>query len=168
MNNIAPHKTNTMLLPLVTGHFTHRSRSSVCSEHMWNTAHLQCVFLVWMWERMHIYQGRLRPQLSELAVSFGFIDVGGPNLGSKGTHKWNHGSHNFEILWFTYLCKLGPFTYTVHRQQIVEDRNLLGGNQCDDKGDLSTYYVPHITQMFTCYLYVTQKSTVNYILVCLV
>lgn len=53
------------------------------------------------------------------------------------------------------------------KQKVVEDRNLLVGNQCDDKGYLSTYYVLDTTQVFICHLCVAQKSTVKYVLVCL-
>ena len=55
----------------------------------------------------------------------------------------------------------------MHRRQVVEDMNLLVENQCDDKGYLSTYYVLDTTQVFVCHLYVAQKSTVKYVLVCL-
>ena len=55
----------------------------------------------------------------------------------------------------------------MHRQQVVEDTSLLVGNQCDDKGYVSTHYVLDTTQMFICHLYVAQKSTLKYVFVCL-
>lgn len=132
----------------LTEDFICRSRSSVCLDHMWNMAHLQCadeasiLFLLCL-SSLDVREGVHSAGTPENTIKDPALNGPKPQglrlhmdliLAARRLINDNDIIHKCEILWFPRLCESRPLT-SVHEQWAAEDMNLLGENSHTSTGN---------------------------------